>query len=149
MNKLLLVVYVAAMGLLFSSFAMAADCKPACGTGQSCCVMQYSNGTYGSPYCKTGSCYTAKTNQPLKDVKEIDATNFKKNDKAMPETYAGIPSQTCNPGCAVGNFCCVMQYSNGTYSRPYCQSHSCYTSAQNADLLKDAKELNASAAPKQ
>jgi hypothetical protein len=51
---------LAVVGLisLFPAMAMAQQCNPACGTGQSCCVMQYSNGTHSSPYCKSGSCYT-------------------------------------------------------------------------------------------
>jgi hypothetical protein len=58
-----------------STIALGADCHPACGNGQSCCVMTYWNGTSSAPYCRTGSCYTTRTNKALK---EIDASTVDK-----------------------------------------------------------------------
>jgi len=63
-----------AIAMLVPSVAKSQNCNPACSQGQSCCVMQYSNGTYSAPYCKTGSCYTTANKTPLKDAKEVDAT---------------------------------------------------------------------------
>jgi hypothetical protein len=74
MKRVFAALCVLAVGLLSPTVAMCADCHPACGQGQVCCVMQYSNGTYSSPYCKSGnSCYTSFTKQSLKNAKELDA----------------------------------------------------------------------------
>jgi hypothetical protein len=79
MNKLLPAVCVIAFGMLFPKVAVSQNCNPACGQGQVCCVMQYSNGTYSSPYCKTGnSCYTSATKKPL-TAKELDVAEPKDN----------------------------------------------------------------------
>jgi hypothetical protein len=98
--------------------------------------MQYSNGTHGAPYCKTGSCYTTTNKLSLKDTKELDATILKESNS----NAAG--SSSCNPACGQGQSCCVVQYSNGTYGPPYCKTGSCYTSAKKQSL-KNAKELDA------
>jgi hypothetical protein len=82
MNKLFAAVCVVAFGVLLPKIAVSQDCNPACGQGQVCCVMQYSNGTYSSPYCKTGnSCYTSATKKPLK-AKELDAAEAKDNSSS-------------------------------------------------------------------
>lgn len=77
MKRILAVATIIAAGALFPSLAKGEDCKPACSSGSSCCVMQYSNGTYGKPYCKTGSCYTTSNVSPLKISREIDASAIK------------------------------------------------------------------------
>jgi hypothetical protein len=98
--------------------------------------MQYSNGTYSAPYCKTGSCYTAMYKKSLKNAKEFDSMVLKETKSTTSK------SVDCNPACGQGQSCCVMQYSNGTYSAPYCKTGSCYTTA-NKTPLKDAKEVDA------
>jgi hypothetical protein len=98
MKKNLAYVYVIALGMLFPTVAMSADCHPACGSGQSCCVMQYSNGTYGAPYCKNGSCYTSSTKQSLKNARELDASKFK--EEQLPKSGdkdAKAPQQQDKP----------------------------------------------------
>lgn len=55
---------------------------------------------------------------------------------------------TCVPECVGGNaaYCCVMQYSNGTYGPPYCRLDGCnHISAQG--LPQVAKILPASQVP--
>jgi hypothetical protein len=85
MNKLFAAVFVISVGMLFTSTAVGqSTCNPACGQGQSCCVMQYSNGTYSAPYCKTGSCFTSASKRPLQNAKELDATERKE----QPDTKA-------------------------------------------------------------
>lgn len=57
--------------------------------------------------------------------------------------------ERCGAGtCVNGTHCCVIQYSNGTYSRPFCKSGSCYSSAREGQpFLPRAKELDISKVP--
>lgn len=144
MKKAFAAVCAVAIGVLLPTVMSGQDCNPACGQGQSCCVMQYSNGTHSAPYCKTGSCYTAAQKQPLKDTKELDATTLKQ-DKSPKASEAN--AKNCGPcqvdsDCGSGNSCCYHQYPNGSISCNFCKPGSCYTTSTKKSL-NNAKELDA------
>jgi len=56
---------------------MSGDCNPPCGQSQSCCVIQYPDGTYSAPFCKSGSCYTSTNKKCLVKAKELDLKKLK------------------------------------------------------------------------
>lgn len=152
MKRIVAVCLPAVLYALISASALSqcpSTCTPACGQGQSCCVMQYSNGTYSCPYCKSGSCYTSTSKLSLKDTKELDLSALKESTTASKQEPAEVhekstaAASSCNPPCGQGQSCCVMQYSNGTYSAPYCKTGSCYTSATKLKL-STVKELDLS-----
>jgi hypothetical protein len=152
MKKVISAVWVLAFAAFFPSLAMAQGCNPACSSGSSCCVMQYSNGTYGKPYCKQGSCYTSLSKKSLTGVKELDVSDALKSMGKAANADTNVKAnaamdQGCNPACSSGSSCCVMQYSNGTYGNPYCKQGSCYTSLSKKSLT-GVKELDVSDALK-
>jgi hypothetical protein len=81
--KNILAAVVIGVSLPAVALAQAPTCRPPCVTGSSCCVVQYSNGQYSSPYCKSGSCYNTKS----------DISKFLENAKEIPASKAAKTAQ--------------------------------------------------------
>jgi hypothetical protein len=152
-KNILTAIYVFAVAVVFSSAANAQNCGSCqkdsdCGNGNSCCYMQYSNGSISCNYCKSGSCYTTSTKKLLNRVKELDALTFKHDElpKATEPKTGETSAQNCgscqkDSDCGGGNSCCYTQHPDGSISCNYCKTGSCYTTSTKK-LLNSAKELN-------
>jgi len=75
-------VILATLVLWVDNCAPGQECRPACGEGQSCCVIQYSDDSHSGPFCKNGSCYTSATGELLKKVKEVDVGVLRKQARS-------------------------------------------------------------------
>jgi hypothetical protein len=161
MRRILLAVCLTVITVVFCGFAGAQNCGPCqqdsdCGSGQSCCYTQYSNGSISCNFCKAGSCYTTSTKKKLIRDKELEAASLKTTNTAktvdmanpadttkMSETNArNCGSCQVNSNCGAGNSCCYHQDQFGHISCNFCKPGSCFTTSTKKNLT-DARELDA------
>jgi hypothetical protein len=77
-----------ASGTLSPTRGLAVDCQPACGSGQTCCIMQHSSGTYSHPRCQTGNAGSCVVPHNSKTLKAFDASTVTADQVAAARAVA-------------------------------------------------------------